>query len=51
MKYGCARVSTDDQSQALQLAELKKAGWCQGRCRGEQGFGLVFLKEIAGSTL
>src|ERR1035437_9149218 len=26
MKYGYARVSTDDQSPALQLAALKKAG-------------------------
>jgi hypothetical protein len=26
MKYGCGRVSTDDQSPALQLAALKKAG-------------------------
>jgi DNA invertase Pin-like site-specific DNA recombinase len=26
MKYGCARVSTDDQNPALQLAALKKAG-------------------------
>ena len=26
MKYGYARVSTDDQSTALQLAALKKAG-------------------------
>jgi DNA invertase Pin-like site-specific DNA recombinase len=26
MKYGYARVSTDDQNTALQLAELKKAG-------------------------
>ena len=28
MKYGYARVSTDDQNPALQLEELKKAG-CQ----------------------
>src|ERR1035438_6791133 len=27
MKYGYARVSTDDQTPALQLAALKKAGW------------------------
>ncbi|MGO9061963.1 MAG: recombinase family protein [Candidatus Binataceae bacterium] len=26
MKYGYARVSTDDQTPALQLAALKKAG-------------------------
>ena len=26
MKYGYARVSTDDQSTALQLAALKRAG-------------------------
>ena len=26
MKYGYARVSTDDQNPALQLAALKKAG-------------------------
>ena len=26
MKYGYARVSTDDQDPALQLAALKKAG-------------------------
>jgi len=26
MKYGYARVSTDDQNTALQLAALKKAG-------------------------
>jgi DNA invertase Pin-like site-specific DNA recombinase len=26
MKYGYARVSTDDQSPALQLAALKRAG-------------------------
>jgi DNA invertase Pin-like site-specific DNA recombinase len=26
MKYGYARVSTDDQSAALQLAALKRAG-------------------------
>jgi DNA invertase Pin-like site-specific DNA recombinase len=26
MKYGCARVSTDDQSTALQLVALKRAG-------------------------
>jgi DNA invertase Pin-like site-specific DNA recombinase len=26
MKYGCARLSTDDQNPALQLAALKKAG-------------------------
>jgi len=26
MKYGYARVSTDDQSSALQLAALQKAG-------------------------
>ena len=26
MKYGYARVSTDDQSHALQLAALKRAG-------------------------
>jgi DNA invertase Pin-like site-specific DNA recombinase len=28
MKYGYARISTDDQNPALQLAVLKKAG-CQ----------------------
>ncbi len=27
MKYGYARVSTDDQTPAVQLAALKKAGW------------------------
>jgi DNA invertase Pin-like site-specific DNA recombinase len=27
MKYGYAHVSTDDQTPALQLAALKKAGW------------------------
>jgi DNA invertase Pin-like site-specific DNA recombinase len=26
MKYGCARVSTDDQTPALQIAALQKAG-------------------------
>ena len=26
MKYGCARVSTEDQNPAMQLAALKKAG-------------------------
>jgi DNA invertase Pin-like site-specific DNA recombinase len=26
MKYGYARISTDDQAPALQLAALKKAG-------------------------
>jgi DNA invertase Pin-like site-specific DNA recombinase len=27
MKYGYARVPTEDQTPALQLAALKKAGW------------------------
>jgi DNA invertase Pin-like site-specific DNA recombinase len=40
MKYGYARVSTDDQNPALQLAALKKAG-CQ----------IVFKDEgISGAT-
>ena len=29
MKYGYARVSTDEQNPALQLAALKKAGCCE----------------------
>ena len=39
MKYGYARVSTDDQNPALQLAALKKAG-----CR------TVFKDELSGAT-
>ena len=34
MKYGYARVSTDDQNPALQLAALKKAG-CQAVFKDE----------------
>jgi DNA invertase Pin-like site-specific DNA recombinase len=34
MKYGYARVSTDDQNPALQLAALKKAG-CQAAFKDE----------------
>jgi DNA invertase Pin-like site-specific DNA recombinase len=34
MKYGHARVSTDDQNPALQLAALKKAG-CQAVFKDE----------------
>lgn len=34
MKYGYARVSTDDQNPALQLAALRKAG-CQTILKGE----------------
>jgi DNA invertase Pin-like site-specific DNA recombinase len=34
MKYGYARVSTDDQSPALQLAALKRAG-CKTIFRNE----------------
>jgi DNA invertase Pin-like site-specific DNA recombinase len=34
MKYGCVRVSTEDQNPALQIAALKKAG-CQRVFKGE----------------
>jgi len=40
MKYGYARVSTDDQNPAMQLAALKKAG-----CKS------VFKDEITGAIL
>ena len=39
MKYGYARVSTDDQNPAMQLAALKKAG-----CK------TVFKDEVIGAT-
>jgi DNA invertase Pin-like site-specific DNA recombinase len=35
MKYGYARVSTEDQNPALQLAALKKAG-CQKTFKDER---------------
>jgi len=38
MKYGYARVSTDDQNPAMQLAALKKAG-----CK------TVFRDELTGA--
>ena len=38
MKYGYARVSTDDQNPAMQLAALKKAG-----CK------TVFKDEVTGA--
>src|ERR1051326_5142795 len=38
MKYGCARVSTEDQNPAMQLAALKKAG-----CK------TVFKDEVTGA--
>ena len=42
MKYGYARVSTDDQNPAMQLAALKKAG-CNPRN--------IFTDEITGAVL
>jgi DNA invertase Pin-like site-specific DNA recombinase len=39
MKYGYARVSTDDQNPALQLAALKKAG-----CK------TIFTDQLSGAT-
>ncbi len=45
MKYGYARVSTDDQNPALQLAALKKAG-CQTVFKDE-GIGGATMKRPA----
>jgi DNA invertase Pin-like site-specific DNA recombinase len=42
MKYGYARVSTDDQNPAMQLAALKKAG-----CKPDN----IFRDEITGAIL
>jgi len=44
MKYGYARVSTDDQSPALQLAALKKAG-CKTMLKDEGSCTLSFPRR------
>jgi DNA invertase Pin-like site-specific DNA recombinase len=57
MKYGYARVSTDDQNPALQLAALKKAG-CKTVFKDEGLSGattkrpalLRCLKKLEGAT-
>jgi len=36
MKYGYALVSTDDQSPALQLAALKRAGSAVARAKSDR---------------
>ena len=47
MEYGYARVSTDDQNPALQLAALKKAG-CRTvfRDEGQSDFGGTSLAAV-----
>jgi DNA invertase Pin-like site-specific DNA recombinase len=42
MKYGYARVNTEDQNQAMQLAALKKAG-----CKDEVTGSLVTRPALA----